>query len=99
MGHRRPFTLAEPTASGHNRGIGSANVKRALLTRVLSKFADVCGVGKDNSRLLTHLRLRGRELQTKILKTDLEIGKNDQGEYCMPVVDRFRCRMLYTLGT
>ena len=25
----RPFTLAEPTASGHNRGIGSANVKRA----------------------------------------------------------------------
>ena len=23
-----PFTLAEPTASGHNRGIGSANVKR-----------------------------------------------------------------------
>ena len=26
----RPFTLAEPTASGHDRGIGSANVKRAL---------------------------------------------------------------------
>ena len=24
-----PFTLAEPTASGHNRGVGSANVKRA----------------------------------------------------------------------
>ena len=24
-----------------------------LLTRLLSKFADVCGVGKDNSRLLT----------------------------------------------
>ena len=27
-----PLTLAEPTASGHNRGVGSANVKRALQT-------------------------------------------------------------------
>ena len=26
----KPFTLAEPTALGHNRGVGSANVKRAL---------------------------------------------------------------------
>ena len=32
--------------------------------------------------LTLHLGLHGRELQTKILKTDLEIGKNDQGEYC-----------------
>ena len=28
-GTRYPFTLAEPTASGHNRGVGSANVKPA----------------------------------------------------------------------
>ena len=27
-----PFTLAEPIASGHNRGIGSANVKRTFVS-------------------------------------------------------------------
>ena len=39
-----PFTLAKPTASGHNRGIGSANVKRALVVLAFTGYGASCVV-------------------------------------------------------